>query len=187
MKKITEEIKIEQHKFLNKILVPILTFAIFLTPLIMDAVQIDVEKNYPLPVHWQLVMSGVFSGGVGTILTIMKRIYEKYQIDYDKEISDLKTQIKVLALGRTIDEKQIILNSSLLNDAWLEKNATIEQMENLLNVLKDKISKANGQKQLLEIATNNLTEKLGQLEPTELEKRLLEVDKELEQVKKKSD
>jgi len=173
----------EKHKILNKIVVPLITFSIFILPLLMDAIQIDIESRTSLPVHWQLVISGIFSGGVGTILTIMRRIFEKYRVDYDKEIADLKSEIKLLALGRDLDEKQIILNSSLLNDEWLNKNATIEQMENMLNLLKDKISKANGQKELLELATDTLTEKIDELvdpKKVELEAKIAELEKELE-------
>jgi len=134
----------------SKYLVPLLSFAIFLIPLVMDALQIDFEASNSLPPHWQLVSSAIFSGGVSTVLIIFRRIYENYQIDYDKEIADLKNQIKVLALGRDLDEKKLMLTTAQLNDEWLEKNVTIEKCEQLLTVLKSKTERIKEQQAILE-------------------------------------
>ena len=129
----------ENKKVMGKYFVPLISFLIFLAPLIMDAVQIEIESGAALPAHWQLVMSAIFSAGVSTILIIMRRVYESFQIDYDKEIAELKNQIKVLEIGRNLDEKQILATTAQLGDQWLEKNATIEQIENLLAILKKKV------------------------------------------------
>ena len=175
----------EKHKIINKFLVPLISFGIFLIPLIMDALQIDFEAKAALPPHWQLVMSAVFSGGVATILTLMKRLYETYKIDYDKEIAELKNEIKVLQIGRDLNEKEIMLTTAHLNDEWLEKNATIEQCEQLLAVLKAKTSRVKSEQAMLETAVNGLTERIKELDPeivAERDKELEQITRELEQL-----
>lgn len=180
MRKIVEQ----KHKTLNKFIVPLISFAIFIVPLVMDAVQIDFETKTNLAVQWQLVMSAVFSGGVATILTLFKRLYETYRIDYDKEIADLKNEVKILAISRDLDEKQIMLTSAQLNDEWLSKNATIEQCENLLVILKAKTEKVKDQQVILEQATNGLTEaiELVDVELLEKQREIEKLDEEIEKI-----
>lgn len=141
----------EHKKIMGKYFVPLISFLIFLAPLVMDAIQIEIESGASLPTHWQLVMSAIFSAGVSTILIIMRRVYESFQIDYDKEIQELKNQIKILEIGRDLDEKQIVTNASLLNDDWLAKNITIQECELLLDKLKSKVQKEELQEELNKI------------------------------------
>lgn len=169
---------------MNKYLIPLVSFAIFLFPLVMDAIQIDFEATSNLPVQWQLVFSALFSGGVATVLTIMRQLYKDFQVDYDKEIADLHNQIKVLEIGRDLDEKKIMLTTATLNDEWLEKNVTIQQCEQLLDILKSKTSKIKEQQDLLAEAVNGMTKAQDEVLAGNINPELLEVTKELEKLEK---
>ena len=169
----------QKHATINKYLVPLISFAIFIIPLVMDALQIDLEMTTNLPVHWSLVISAIFSGGVATVLTLFKRLYEQYRIDYDTEIAGLKADIKILAANRDLTEREIMLTTAQLNDEWLEKNVTIQQCEQLLEILKAKTEKVKEEQIILEQATNGLTEAISQVDV-----ELLEKQRELEDINK---
>ena len=77
-----------------------------------------------------------------------------------------------------------MLTTAQLNDDWLEKNVTIQQCEQLLEILKSKTTKVKEQQDLLAEAVNGMTEKLSEEVKTEEEvaAELERLNKELEDI-----
>lgn len=118
----------EQQKRMSLIWIPLAAFALFMLPLLSTALQIELQLNSSIPLHWLMVLSALIGGGISTIIQVIKKIYEKNEAELLKQVEDLKTEIRTISLERDIREKDIILNVY----KWNENNKEIENLEKQL-------------------------------------------------------
>jgi hypothetical protein len=83
-----------------------------------------------------MVISAAIGGGISTIITVIKKLYEDHEIDLDKIIVTLRNDLDKEKLGRDLSEKNIMLNSAIYNEAWIKSNVSIEGLEKMLAELK---------------------------------------------------
>lgn len=108
---------------------PLAAAIIVAIPVFNAAVQIELMTNRDIPVHWALVAAVIIGIFLSAIVQIIKKVYEDLNLDLETEIKKLKNEITLESLRRDIIERDLMLNSACLNENWLIKNATVEQLE----------------------------------------------------------
>jgi len=133
----------DNNKSLRKILlIPIVAFAIFIVPILNQAIQIDIQNaTGMIPTHWQFVVSAVAGGLMSTVVSIMRKYFDTYKEEIDKEVEKLKNELEKKDLERDISEKEIMLTAARGNDTWLKSNDQIEELNKQISALEEQLKK----------------------------------------------
>jgi len=117
---------------------PLAAFGIFTLALLEPALQIELAQSVSIPTHWSMFLAGLIGGGIGTTVAIIKKVYEKQNIDIQKRVEELQHEKRVMGLERDLSEQRIMLNSAVYNEDWLEANMKIEDLEKILYNMREK-------------------------------------------------
>lgn len=117
---------------------PLAAFGIFTLALLEPALQIELAQSVSIPTHWSMFLAGIIGGGIGTAVAIIKKVYEKQNIDIQKKVEELQHEKRIMSLERDLSEQRIMLNSAIYNEDWLKANMKIADLDRILNEMKAK-------------------------------------------------
>lgn len=127
--------KNETKQIFKKYTTPLVAFVVFMLPIVNSAIQIDLAGS-TFPTHWRMVISAAFGGGIATLITLFKKLYELEKVDLDKQVAGLQRKVQENVLEREIAEKNLMLNSAMYNEEWLISNANAEDLQKIVDQIK---------------------------------------------------
>ena len=118
-------------------IVRIAGFALFMLPLVSQALQIELGTAEYIPIHWLFVIQAGIGAGIATIALILRDILKGHEDLLNETITTLNHTIETNEFKRDISERDIIINSYRFNDEWLQQNKGILTAEKIVQTLKD--------------------------------------------------
>lgn len=111
-------------------------FLLFMLPLFSQALQIDFGTSSIIPIHWLFVIQAGIGAGLATIAGYIRDMFKDHEDILNQNIADLNNQIEVTKRDQAITERDIVINSYILNEKWLSQNQNIKNSTELLDKLK---------------------------------------------------
>ena len=122
-----------------KSFIRIAAFILIMLPLLSQALQIEFGTSNIIPIHWLFVIQCGIGAGLASMAGYIRDVFKKHDVLLSAAVLDLSHKLETTQKDRDISERDLIINSYMFNNKWLNENKDIDNAEKLLDQLKGQL------------------------------------------------